>query len=80
MATFQTNSVLYTHSQYFVWLLIVLMLKERVRERKKRGGEVHEGCSLSVWTKSLLLIDVDHSSNMLIKFQIEISLIFVSWL
>lgn len=79
MATFQTNSVLYTHSQYFVWLLIVLKLKERVREEEKRG-EVHKGCSLSVWTKSLLLIDVDHSSNMLIKFQIEIFLIFISWL
>lgn len=71
MATFQTNSVLYTHSQYFVWLSIVLMLKERLRERKKRGGRCTKAV-LSVWTKSLLLIDVGHSSNTLIKFQIEI--------
>lgn len=35
-------------------------------------GEVQEGCSQSTWTKSLLSIDVDHYSNMPIKFQIEI--------
>lgn len=52
MATFQTNSVLYTHSQYFVWLLIVLMLKERVRERKKRGGRCTKAV-LSVCGQSL---------------------------
>lgn len=71
MATFQKTSVLYTHSQYFVWLLRAVTPKEREREEEKRG-EVQEGCSRSVWTKSLLSIDVDRSSNTPIKFQIEI--------
>lgn len=34
----EKTSILYTHSQYFVWLLIALMLKERERGRKEGGG------------------------------------------
>lgn len=54
------------------------MLKEQERGRKEGGGA---GRLFSEYVDKVLSIDVDHSSNMPIKFQIEISfLIFISWL